>query len=80
MALQFFSHKKFAMQVHLDTCFNGLGAIWGNEVYSISLPLGFLNYDIVHLEMLNILVAIRAWARHWATHKILIHCDNQYGF
>ena len=27
--------------------------------------------------MINILVAIRAWASHWATHKILIHCDNQ---
>ena len=73
----FFCHKKFALQVHLDACLNGLCAICGNDVYSIPLPPVFLNYDIVHLEMINILVAIRAWARHWATHKILIHCDNQ---
>ena len=73
----FFCHKKFALEVHLDACLTGLGAICGNEVYSIPLPPGFLNYDIVHLEMINILVAIRAWPRHWATHKILIHCDNQ---
>ena len=62
--------------MHLDACINRLVAICGKEVYSISLSLGFLNYDIVHLEMLNILVAVRVWAKYWATHKILIHCDN----
>ena len=73
----FFCHKKFDLQVHLDACLNGLGAICGNEVYAIPLTPGFCNYDIVHLEMINILVAIRAWAGRWANHKILIHCDNQ---
>ena len=73
----FFSHRKFTGEVHLDACLNGLGAICGKEVYSIAIPLGFLNFDIVHLEMLNILVAVRVWARYWAKHKILIHCDNQ---
>ena len=73
----FFCHKKFGLQVHLDACLNGLGAICGNEVYSIPLTPGFGNFDIVHLEMINILVAIRAWATRWATQTILIHCDNQ---
>ena len=73
----FFSHKKFDLQVHLDACLNGLGAICGNEVYSIPLIPGFLDYYIVHLKMIIILVAIRAWATRWATHSILIHCDNQ---
>ena len=40
------------------------------------LPQG-LDYDIVHLERLNILVAIRVWGTYWATHKLLIHYGNR---
>ena len=75
--ITFFSHKKCSMEVNLDACLNGLGAICGREVYSIPLTQEYLNYDIVHLEMLNILVAVRVWGRYCATHRILIHCDNQ---
>ena len=32
--------------------------------------------DIVHLEMLNILVATRVWKTKWEGKRILIHCDN----
>ena len=32
---------------------------------------------IVHLEMLNILVAIRTWGEAWAGTTVRIHCDNQ---
>ena len=31
---------------------------------------------IVHLEMINILVAIRTWATLWQGKNIRIHCDN----
>ena len=27
--------------------------------------------------MLNILVALRVWAKQWASKKILLKCDNQ---
>ena len=33
--------------------------------------------SIVHLEMLNILVAIRVWGVQWSARNIRIHCDNQ---
>ena len=34
--------------------------------------------DIMHLEMLNILVAIRVWKHCWSGKSkiLLIHCDN----
>ena len=33
--------------------------------------------DIAHLEMLNILLAVRSWASQWATKTILVRCDNE---
>ena len=32
--------------------------------------------SIVHLEILNILVALRAFSACWSTKKVLIKCDN----
>ena len=31
----------------------------------------------MHLEMLNILVALRIWGHKWQGKRIIIHCDNQ---
>ena len=65
------------MIVELDACLEGLGVICTNQVYSIKIPKNFENYSIVHLEMLNILVALRVWCRQWAASKILLKCDNR---
>ena len=35
-----------------------------------------MKYTIVHLEILNIVVAAKIWANHWANKKIQIFCDN----
>ena len=45
-------------------------------VYHMSIPLGFKGLNIVHLEMLNILVAVKLFCTHWKGMNILIHCDN----
>ena len=44
-------------------------------VYHMSIPLGFKGLNIVHLEMLNILVAEKLFCAHWKGMN-LIHCDN----
>ena len=64
-------------QVFINASLTGLGAYWNDRVsatpvYSI---LGF-NLGIVQLEMFNILLALRCWAKLWAHQPILIHCDN----
>ena len=75
--IAFFNHIPFCMTIELDACLEGLGAICQNQVYSLKIPKNFENYSIVYLEMLNILVALRVWCHHWATHRILLKCDNQ---
>ena len=36
-----------------------------------------MNWTIVHLEMINILLALRLFHNQWTSKKALIHCDNQ---
>ena len=50
----------------------GLGGHFGSMVYALSIPLGFMNYTIVHLEILNIVVAANIWATHWSNRKIQV--------
>ena len=73
----FFVHHNIQYEIELDACLQGLGARCGDQVYAIEIPLNFENMGIVHLEMINILVAIRTWATLWKGKNIRIHCDNQ---
>ena len=72
-----FDHRPIAHEIELDACLQGLGARWGTQVFALPLPLGYLNYNIAHLEMLNILVALRVWKQFWAKSRIRIACDNE---
>ena len=45
--------------------------------YASQLPPEFGDFNIVHLEMLNILVALRVWGDQWSNQKIKIVCDNE---
>ena len=63
-----------AFQVHLDACLQGLGGMFNNLVYHVSIALGFLN--IVHLEMTNILVALKLFCNQWAKPNVGLYCDN----
>ena len=63
--------------LHLDASFTGLGGTWSNRVYAtpvLGIP-GF-HLGIVHLEMFNIVIALRLWAKFWAHSYVRIHCDN----
>ena len=77
-----YDHKKCDHQVHRDACLQGLGGgggggCWQNLVYHLPVVYGYKNLNIAHLEMVNILVAVRAFCYQWASKSILIHCDNQ---
>ena len=30
----------------------------------------------MHLELLNIVVALKVWTVHWPNKRIKVHCDN----
>ena len=53
-----------------------MGAVFGNEIYHIETPDFLESENIATLEMFNILVAIRVWAKKWQHKSIKIHCDN----
>ena len=72
-----FDHRTIAFHIELDACLQGLGARCGNQVYALPIPLGYMDLNIVHLEMLNILVALRVWNSTWAKSKVCIACDNE---
>ena len=48
----------------------------GSEVYTLVIPLGYLDLQTVHLEMLNILAALRVWHKSRVNGKVAIACDN----
>ena len=50
--------------------FDWLGWFWDIWMYHLPLQLGYGNYSIAHLEMVNILLALKVFT-------YLIRCDNQ---
>ena len=72
----YYDHTFSRIPVHLDACLTGQGGKFGSMVYALPIPLGFKGYSILHLEILNIVVAAKIWASHWADKKIQIFCDN----
>ena len=64
--------------VYIDACLSGIGGIWGTRVYSAPAPVvPNFQLNIVHLEMINIVVAFRLWAKHWKHSSIHMYCDNE---
>ena len=66
-----------AHSLHIDACTTGVGGIWNERVYAAPL-LTFTDFQpgIVHLEMLNILLALRIWAKFWTSSLVIFYCDN----
>lgn len=76
-----FFHKQLNEEVqnmYLDACLVGMGGVWGTEVYQCAVPYlsAYPNASIVHLEMLNVLVALRLWTTALANKCLKIYCDN----
>ena len=63
--------------LYLDASLTGMGAVWRNRVYATTIHnCGDLNLKIVHLEMLNIIIALKTWGVKWRHSAIDIFCDN----
>ena len=74
--VSFFQHIPSKV-VHLDACPHGLGAIFDNQIYALSLPVSYQQLNVAYLEMLNILVALKVCHTQWAGLKVQIKCDIQ---
>ena len=50
--------------------------MYNDLVYAQSIPYDFQGNDIVHLEMINVVVALKIWGRMWDNQRVYIRCDN----
>ena len=75
--VNFYDHRSVDHVIDLDACLTGLGGRFGNLVYFLPLPRGYKECTIVHLEMVNILLAIRLFCSLWLGRKVLVRCDNK---
>ena len=64
--ITYYDKKCFHYEVHLDACLTGLNGSYESMVYALPITKAYMNYSIAHLEILNIVVALKAWAEHWA--------------
>ena len=72
-----YDHRPIDHTLELDACLTGLGGCWCSFVYHMPICEGYMNWSIVHLEMVNVLLAVRLFQAHWAGRKVLIKCDNE---
>ena len=45
-------------------------------VYTIPIPEAHKGYNINHLEMINITVALKLWGTCWSNQCVQTFCDN----
>ena len=45
-------------------------------VYALDITKDYMNYSIVHLEILNIMVTLKVWGHYWKDKYIEFFCDN----
>ncbi len=62
----------------VDSCLSGAGGHLGNLWYSTKFPpeLVDMSLSISQLEMINVMAAIRVFAKDMAGHTVIVRCDN----
>ena len=75
-----FFNKTLTQQHHnifVDACLSGVGALWGDRVYASPVhDIPNFSPTIVHLEMINLVIALRMWGKFWKNSVVTAHCDN----
>ena len=67
-----YDHVLASETLELDACLTGLGARWNDFVYQLPVPRNYQNMTIVHMEMVNIVVALKFFGPMWAGKRILV--------
>ena len=63
--------------LYIDACLTGVGGISGQRVYTAPIPsFGNFSLTITHLEMLNLVDALRTWGKFWRNSTVKIFCYN----
>ena len=66
-----------SQELYLDACLTGMGAVWRNRVYATPIyEIPGFQFAIAHLEMLNLVIALKIWGKFWRHSAITFFCDN----
>ena len=65
-------------ELELDSWLTGCGAYNGSEFYATRFPTAVIeeNHCIAHLELLNVVVALKVWRSTWRGRRVRVACDN----
>ena len=65
-------------KLELDACLLGCGAYTGDSFYAERFPdyVVRAQHTIAHLELLNVVVALKVWGEQWRGHVVQVKCDN----
>ena len=53
-------------KVYIDACLQGLGGSWDKRIKALPIPDTLSHLNIVHLEMVNIIVALKLSGKFWS--------------
>ena len=69
---------EFQDSLELDACLTGCGACTDTLYYSERFPARVVDrgHSIAHLELLNVVVAVKVWCGQWSGRRVRILCDN----
>ena len=72
------SQVPYQERLELDACLTGCGAFTGDSFYAEEFPPGVVQaaHSIAHLELLNVIVAVKLWGEQWRGHSLQIKSDN----
>lgn len=62
-----------------DSCLSGIGGVLGNQCYRAALPGSLTqnkDWNIVHFEMLAIIVLVQLFKKELAGRRMVLYCDN----
>ena len=64
--------------IELDACLSGCGATIGAQYYAEAFPpeVVSVGHTIAHLELLNVVVALKVWGKSWTGLRVRVVCDN----
>ena len=59
----YYDNRPVDESIFLNACLTGLGGVFKNLLYAIPIPRNYKDFHINHLEMINVMVALKIWGQ-----------------
>ena len=66
-----------SIPIYVNACLTGMGAAMDNKAYTACIPDRIRNKgNIVHFEMINLVIAVHKWLDHIQNSRVTMYCYN----